>query len=221
MNATPDPAVTRAASDDGVVLVRPWQNGDAPALFEAARESIDTVGPWLSWLDSLYSMADAERWVVSSLEHWQRGTEFRFAVFETASDGRLLGGAGLNHLNRVHGIGNLGYWVRTSATRRGVASRAARLVARFGLTTAALGRIEILTAVDNFASQRVADRTGAGFEGILRDRLLVRGQRIPARLYALVREDLPCHWPDCSASDPASASPAPASSRESAPIDEK
>ena len=32
---------------DGVVMVRPWQRRDAPALFEAARESIATVGAWV------------------------------------------------------------------------------------------------------------------------------------------------------------------------------
>ena len=35
-----------------------------------------------------------------------------------------------------------------------------------------------------------ADKIGATFEGVLRDRLLVRDQRIPARLYSLVRQDL-------------------------------
>lgn len=175
---------------DGSIMVRPWEAGDAPALYEAARESIATVGPWLSWLDTLYALEDAERWVVDSRECWDRGAEYRFAIVASGAHGRLLGGAGINHLNAVHAIGNLGYWVRASATGGGIASRAARLVARFGLTTAALGRIEILTAVDNLASQRVAAKVGATFEGVLRDRLLVRGQHIPARLYSLVRQDL-------------------------------
>lgn len=174
---------------DGVVALRPWASGDAPALYEAARESIERVSPWLSWLDPLYQADDAARWVAASLEHWRLGTEFRFVVRDAAT-GRLLGGAGLNHLNRTHAFGNLGYWVRTGAMGRGVATRAARLVARFGLAEAGLGRIEILTATDNRASQRVADKIGATFEGVLRDRLLVRGRRIPARLYSLVQEDL-------------------------------
>jgi RimJ/RimL family protein N-acetyltransferase len=174
---------------DGVVTLRPWAAGDAAALYEAARESIDSVGPWLSWLDALYAPADAERWVTTSQQHWRLGTEFRFGIRDAVHD-RLLGGAGVNHVDRTHGFGNLGYWVRSGAVGRGVATRATRLVARFGLTTAGLGRIEILTATDNFASQRVADKAGATFEGVLRDRLLVRGRRIPARLYSLVAHDL-------------------------------
>jgi ribosomal-protein-serine acetyltransferase len=174
---------------DGIVAVRPWQAGDAQALYDAARESIDTVAPWLSWLDDLYSRDDAERWVIESEQHWARQSEFRFMVHD-AGTGRLLGGAGLNHLNQMHRFANLGYWVRTSATGAGVASRAARLVARFGLTTLGLGRIEILTVPSNLASQRVASKVGATFEGELRDRLLVRGTRWAARLYSLTRADL-------------------------------
>jgi len=189
MAPNPAPPIAPATLTDGVVTLRPWTTGDARALYDAARESIATVGPWLSWLDARYKPEDAEHWMSASQEHWQRGSEFRFAVWDNAT-GRLLGGAGLNHLNLTHRFGNLGYWVRSSATGVGVASRAARLVARFGLTAAELGRIEILTATDNLASQRVADKIGATFEGVLRDRLLVRDQRIPARLYSLVRQDL-------------------------------
>ena len=185
----PAPPITPAPLSDGLVTVSPWTSEDAPVLYDAARESVATVGPWLPWLDAHYQRADAERWVTASPQHWLQGSEFRFAVRE-ATTGRLLGGAGLNHLNPMHRVGNLGYWVRASATGAGVASRAARLVARFGLTTAGLGRIEILTATDNHASQRVADKIGATFEGVLRDRLLMRDQRIPARLYSLVRADL-------------------------------
>jgi RimJ/RimL family protein N-acetyltransferase len=134
-------------------------------------------------------VAEAEAWIGQCQEDWAQQEAFEFGVFDPRTDS-LLGSAGLNQLNRTHGFGNLGYWVRSSATGTGMASRAARLVARFGLTAAELGRVEILTTPDNLASQRVADKIGATFEGVLRDRLLVRGLRVPARLYSLVRQDL-------------------------------
>jgi ribosomal-protein-serine acetyltransferase len=181
--------VSPVTISDSIVAVRPWQVGDAPALYDAARESIDTVGPWLPWLDARYGRDDAERWVAESQQHWDRQTEFRFMIHDPVT-GKVLGGAGLNHVNQTHRFGNLGYWVRASATGAGVASRAARLVARFGLTTLGLGRIEILTVPSNLASQRVASKIGATFEGELRDRLLVRGTRSAARLYSLTHADL-------------------------------
>lgn len=77
-----------------------------------------------------------------------------------------------------------------AAWRAEMTSRAAKLVACFGLTTAGLGRIEILQMPNNLASQRVATKIGATFDGELRNRLLVRGTRSAVRLYSLTQADL-------------------------------
>ena len=87
-------------------------------------------------------------------------------------------------------MGNLGYWVRTSATRNGIASKAARLVAQFGFEELGLHRIEIIAAIPNIASQRVAEKIGAVREAVLRKRLLIRDQSQDAVLFSLVPEDL-------------------------------
>ena len=97
---------------------------------------------------------------------------------------------GLNFFNRVHQVANLGYWVRTSATGRGVATKAAHLVARFGFAQLGLHRIEILAAVDNIASQRVAEKVGAVREGVLRKRLLINGESLDAVMFSLLPEDV-------------------------------
>jgi RimJ/RimL family protein N-acetyltransferase len=102
----------------------------------------------------------------------------------------LLGGVGLNFINRVHQFANLGYWTRTSASGKGIASQAARLVALFGLEQLGLQRIEIVAALPNLASQRVAEKIGAVREGVLRKRLRIRGEAEDAILFSLVREDL-------------------------------
>jgi len=93
-------------------------------------------------------------------------------------------------LNRVHQMANLGYWVRTSAAGRGVATRAARLVARFGFAQLDLHRIEILAAVDNIGSQKVAEKAGAVREGVLRKRLLINGESQDAVIFSLLPEDV-------------------------------
>jgi ribosomal-protein-serine acetyltransferase len=175
----------------GTVNLRPWRPGDEPELFEAARESLPTVGRWLPWLTESYSPADSAAWITSSVEAWEAGVEFRFAVVEATPPGRLLGGVGINQLNKLHRMANLGYWVRTTATGQGVATHAARLAARFALTTLELVRVEIVTMDENAASQRVAVKLGATFEGVLRDRLWLGGKSHPARLYSIVRGDLP------------------------------
>jgi RimJ/RimL family protein N-acetyltransferase len=64
------------------------------------------------------------------------------------------------------------------------------LTARFGLRVLGLQRIEILAAVGNKASQRVAEKAGAKKEGLLRKRLSIRGQAHDAVMYSLIASDL-------------------------------
>ena len=165
--------------------LRSYEADDANALWEAARESVAEVFPWLPWCHAQYSMADAVEWIRSRASLAAEGREYTFAIVGT--DGRFLGGCGLNQINRIHRFGNLGYWVRTSATRHGVATEAVRQVADFAFGNTSLVRLEIVCAVGNGQSQRVAERAGAVREGILRHRLLLHEQPIDAVMYSLVR----------------------------------
>ncbi|MFS8084914.1 MAG: GNAT family N-acetyltransferase, partial [Acidobacteriota bacterium] len=83
-----------------------------------------------------------------------------------------------------------GYWVRTSAAGRGIATGAARLMARFSFEQVGLHRVEIVAAVPNIASQRVAEKVGAVREGVLRNRLLIGKESQDAVLFSLIPEDL-------------------------------
>ena len=103
--------------------------------------------------------------------------------------GRLLGGCGINYLNRVYQFANLGYWVRSSQTRRGLATAAARCVAAFGFRELGLSRIEIVSATANTASHRVAEKLGATREGVLRNRMPVRDRVHDAVIFSLIPSD--------------------------------
>jgi RimJ/RimL family protein N-acetyltransferase len=87
-------------------------------------------------------------------------------------------------------MANLGYWVRTSAAGRGVASAATVLIAHYGLQVVGLKRIEILADVENLASQRVAEKAGAMREGRLRNRLFHHHEVHDGVLFSLIADDL-------------------------------
>jgi ribosomal-protein-serine acetyltransferase len=165
--------------------LRAYEPDDALPLWVAARESVAEVFPWLAWCHPQYSVAEAVEWIRARGELAVEGREYTFAI--VGADGRYLGGCGLNQVNRSHRFGNLGYWVRSSATGRGVATEAVRQIAEFAFRKTDLVRLEIVCAVLNERSQRVAERAGAVREGVLRDRLLLHGQPVDAVMYSLVR----------------------------------
>jgi ribosomal-protein-serine acetyltransferase len=99
--------------------------------------------------------------------------------------------SGLNQLRPEHRLANLGYWVRTSATGRGVATAAVRQLARFAFRETDLIRLELVVAADNAASHRVAEKADALREGPAHDRLYIHGKAHDAVVYALLRS----RWP--------------------------
>jgi ribosomal-protein-serine acetyltransferase len=173
---------------DGRIMIRPLNVADIEAEYEAVRESIPEVSVWMAWCHPGYTIEETTAYIMSREEAWKADKDYGFGVFEVGT-GKFLGGTGLNFINREHNCANLGYWVRSSCTGRGVASGAARLVARYGLEHLGLQRIEILAAVGNIPSQRAAEKAGALREAVLRKRLLVKGQPQDAVLYSFVAED--------------------------------
>lgn len=175
--------------NDDVVLLRRYRAEDAQAMYEAARESIADVGRWLPWCHADYCLADASEWIATSAAAWEARAEYRLGIFEQGS-GRFVGGAGLNFIDWLALRANLGYWVRTSATGRGYATRAARLLAHYAVHSLGLERLEIIAAIGNTRSQRVAAKAGATREGIARCRIRIAGEQHDAVVFSLVRQDL-------------------------------
>jgi len=173
----------------GSLRVRPWQPEDADALYVAAGESIESVGRWLPWCREGYARQDSVAWIAHTQACWQLEELFAFAIVDE-SDGSVAGGVGLNQFNRQHRSANLGYWVRQSRQGFGIAPRAVPAVARFGFESLKLVRVEIVAAVDNLPSRRCAEKAGARFEGIGRQRLLIGESAIDAAVYSLIPADL-------------------------------
>jgi [ribosomal protein S5]-alanine N-acetyltransferase len=83
----------------------------------------------------------------------------------------------------------VGYWVRRERRRRGIASRALRLISAWALGDLGAARVQLHTDVENVPSQRVAENAGYTREGVLRSWLEHRGERRDHVLYSLLATD--------------------------------
>ena len=173
---------------DRVILLRPIGPDDTAVVNEAVQESVAEIMPWMTWCTPDYDAEKARAFLASLPTRWEQGLQFGFAITD-AQTGCFLGGASLNHINYATRLANLSYWVRTSATGRGVATRAARLMGEFAIKRVGLLRAEIVVAVENQASLRVAEKCGAQREGVLRNRLIVREKVLDAVMHSLTPQD--------------------------------
>jgi ribosomal-protein-serine acetyltransferase len=179
----------RIELSDDAVRIRRYRAEDTPLLFEAACESVNEMFAWMPWCHQNYSLEESAAFILSREAAWNQKTEFDFAILDVQTN-RLLGGVGLNELHHDHHFANLGYWVRSSSTGRGVATAATLLAARIGFEELHLHRIEIVAAVGNLASQKVAEKAKAKREGVLRNRLWLHDRPHDAVMYSLVAADL-------------------------------
>ncbi|HZW23269.1 GNAT family protein [Noviherbaspirillum sp.] len=171
------------------LCIRPFRITDTEAFASAVRESVETVGPWLPWCHAGYGPKEARAWIGQCAVRLNMGFSYDVGIF-SEDCAVLYGGVAINQIDHVHNTGNIGYWVRESQQRQGIATRAARVIAQFGFETLKLTRLEIVAAEDNLPSRAVAEKLGATFECIARNRLLVNGTPVAAAVYSLVPGDI-------------------------------
>ncbi|MEQ4717026.1 GNAT family N-acetyltransferase [Nonomuraea sp. B19D2] len=142
--------------------LRPWRGEDAVALMAAHRDPL--LRRWLT--ASLVSEADARRWIDDQNEGWLAGVRFSFAVLERSS-GKSEADQPVGHVVVKGGVdpadasAEVGYWTSAQVRGRGIASRALEAISRWALgpqCVMPLTRLNLLHAVDNHASCRVAEK---------------------------------------------------------------
>ncbi len=173
---------------DQVVTLRPFEFGEDAELFKAVHESLSDLSPWMSWGTPQYTRHLAQDFIAVTRSEWSQGSLYAFAItLEETKE--LIGGCSLSHFHPVYKFFNLGYWVRSSRRGNGFAGRAAKLAARFAFERTNAIRTEIVIAVGNEASKRVAEKLGAHYEGLLLNRMTVREKILNAHMFSLLPAD--------------------------------
>lgn len=173
-------------SGNEVISLRPYRIEDAPATYAAAITSMAEIQPFGPWCHPGLTLDDTRIWIEKQIQAFEALEAFEFAI--VGDDGEVLGGCGLNQIDQANRRANLGYWVRTSATRRGVATAAIRQLSRWAFESTDLIRLEVVVSIRNLASLRAAEKAGAVREGVLRSRLLLHGVAHDAVLFSFVRD---------------------------------
>jgi ribosomal-protein-serine acetyltransferase len=167
------------------VAIRTPEPGDAGAVAAAVRESLPELLRWMDWATLDYDEETATEWIAEGARAREAGTSYEFLVVD--AEDRLLGTCGINQINTAHRLANLGYWIRSSATGNGFAGAAVRELQRWVFANTQLERLEIVIALGNTRSERVAEKAGAFREGVLRSRIRLGDEYLDASMFSLIR----------------------------------
>ncbi|MCW3480978.1 GNAT family N-acetyltransferase [Neisseriaceae bacterium JH1-16] len=174
---------------DEELEVRVLTQADIQSLYLAIRASHREIGAWEGWCTPDYGLEHSFAYLLTSATHRRVGLDYDYGLVERTS-GRVIGCVSINQINRVHQFANLGYWVHSDYTGRGLAGRAALALARFGFAELGLFRLEIVVGLGNVRSRRVAEKLGAQLDGVARWRLNYRGEPCDAWLFSLLPGDV-------------------------------
>lgn len=158
------PTGTGEVIEGDAVRLRPWAAGDTAALIDACNDP--EIVRFMALLPHPYTEADAKWWITEGAPAaWQAGGA-ALAVVEPATD-QVLAGVGLGQVVAGRDQAEIGYWVAPWARRRGVATAATTTLAGWAFEMG-FSRLELFTARENAASQRVALAAGFSREGVRR-----------------------------------------------------
>jgi ribosomal-protein-serine acetyltransferase len=171
------------------VVVRPYRESDAQALFEAVAESRDHLRPWLPFADEHQTVDESRHWIIQQVANWILRDDLILSIWEQATD-RYVGGTGLHPHDWEIGYFEIGYWVRASAEGHGYIVESVRLLTEYALDTLKANRVEIRCDELNVRSAAIPQRLGYVLEGRLRNNLTAPGGRLRTTLvFSLVPGD--------------------------------
>ena len=147
------------------LVVRCWEPRDAPRLKAAIDASLEHLGR-MPWIGQEPEPVEAK---VARLRRYRAqfdlDQDYVYGIFDR-DEREVLGGCGL-HTRQGAGALELGYWIRASHVRRGLASEAAGALTRVAVEIARVERVEIHCGPENAASAGVARTLGFRHEATL------------------------------------------------------
>lgn len=172
------------------LVIRCYETSDAPLLKDAIDSSLDHLRPFSIWIDDEPQTVEQKVELIEMFRRaFETGDAFVYGIFGRG-DTQQLGGTGLHARVGPGGL-EIGYFVRASATRRGIATECAAVLTRIGFEVCEADRIEIRIDPSNHKSFGIPQKLGFPVEATLRRRLPARSGE-PLRdvtIHTLFRED--------------------------------
>ena len=172
------------------LLLRSPEFADAAALCEAVMESLPELRPWMPWARAEPTVEETAENIGKAVDEFAAQTAFRVHVYDRATGG-IVGSSGYPRVNLDVPSLEIGYWIRTSRTGRGLCGEVVRALTGYAIEHVGAQRVEIRCDDRNQRSWRVAERAGFTLEGVLRNECLDCGGRPRnTRIYSI----LPGEW---------------------------
>lgn len=172
------------------LVIRCYAPSDAPNVQRAIDASLPELRAFMPWAAAEPEPADAKAERLRQFRgRFDLGQDFVYGVFDR-DDRECVGGAGL-HTRQGPTIREIGYWVATAHTKKGLATELALALLHVALRVDRVPRVEIRCDPANVRSIAIAKKIGMKHEGTLRANVIeADGSVRDTALFAAIAADV-------------------------------
>jgi ribosomal-protein-alanine N-acetyltransferase len=167
------------------LLLRPITPKDAADIFAYASDPEATK--YVRFVTHT-SMRDTHAFIRRVRASYAKGIDPVWGM-QLKATGRIIGASGFIDWPNDNQRAELGYIVHREYWGQGIVTEAVLALCAFAFKEMRVNRIEAGTIVEHKASQRVLQKCGFRFEGVLRQREFIKGRFVDLAMYSLLRED--------------------------------
>lgn len=168
------------------IRLLPARVSDAAALSSLIAANMAHLGRFMAKVIRLNTLEAAQSYLQAVVESNGEGELLEWHIFDGDT---LCGAIRLNHIEPENHKVSIGYYVGHEFAGRGLATASIRAVLRFVFERLEFNRVQLKCASNNVPSQRVAERLGFSWEGLLRQAEMIDGEYVDHFVYGLLRPE--------------------------------
>ena len=161
---------------------------DADTIFNAIDQNRSHLGTWLPFVEATQSAKDSEKFIRKVIS--QREETFN-EVYTIWYKGDFAGTIGFNNTDRVNEMTEIGYWLTSEMTGKGIIHKCCLELIRLAFEKMGMNRIVIRCALGNSSSEKIASRLGFRYEGIERSGERFNDLFLDLKVFSLLKREFP------------------------------
>lgn len=151
---------------DRIILLKREHDHDVD-MWPAIEESRAVIREYLFWVDGTKNYEDVVKATDMFHQKWDEDDEWAYDIYELGTH-KFLGCIGAHCISFMDQSAELGYWLRTSETKKGYMTEAV-LALEKELFEHGMHRVTICCDINNVNSSGVAKRSGYKLESVAKE----------------------------------------------------
>ncbi|RZT23788.1 GNAT family N-acetyltransferase [Fictibacillus sp. BK138] len=167
------------------ILLRKITMDDLEDMFEYGSD--EDVAKYVTW-DKHKTTNDTKEFIEFVLGRYEKGEVAPWGI-ELKENGKFIGTVDFVSWSPYHNNAEIGYVLSKPYWGKGITTEAVHELIRFGFGKMDLVRIQARCFMENIGSERVMEKIGMTYEGVIRKGMFAKGEHRDLKLYSLLKEE--------------------------------